>query len=133
MNTPKESEPEPLVTDYLFARAAYDRAKAQLEEAQERLTKQMQADKRKTYKWKADGRLHTLTYVQQHVTEIDEPGLRKALTAKVFDKYTVRKLNRKWMEIAMDTGEVDPVTVSKYVTQKPKRPFVTYTDKMLED
>jgi hypothetical protein len=125
--------PNDLVADYLQARMERDKAQAHLDETQARLIKQMEADQRKTYRWQAGGRQHHLTYVQQHTTEIDEKGLRKALTAKVFDKYTQRKLNRKWMEIAMDAGEVDPVVVSKYVSQKPKRPFLTYTDKVVED
>ena len=64
---------------------------------------------------------HNLTYVQAHTTYVDEIGLRKALKAKIFDSYTKHELDRKAMEAAMDNGEVDPVTVSKYVTERPKK------------
>ena len=92
----------------------------------------MEADQRKSFHWNRDGRAHNLTYVQGHTTYIDEPGLRKALTAKVFDRYTKRVLDRKAMENAMSEGKVDPVTVSKYVTERPKKPYLKYTDKEAE-
>lgn len=89
----------------------------------------MEADQRKSYRWNRDGRAYNLTYVQGHTTYVDEVGLRKALKAKVFDRYTKRVLDRKAMEAAMSNGEVDPVTVSKYVTERPKKAYLNYTDK----
>ena len=47
--------PDDLVADYLQARIARDQALEQFGEAEERLMKQMEADQRKTYKWKAGG------------------------------------------------------------------------------
>jgi len=116
----------PLVDDYLEAKAERDKAQARLDELGERLTKQMEADQRKSYRWNADGVRHTLTYVQAHTTQIDEQGLRKALTAKVFDRYTKRVLDRKSMENAIDAGDVDPVVVSRFVTLRPNKPHLTY-------
>lgn len=124
--------PNELVADFLRARTLRDKAQADFDEAQARLMKQMEADQRKTFKWDAEGVHHNLTFVQQSMTVIDEPGLRKALTAKVFDKYTTRTLNRKAMERAMDEGKVDPITVSRFVTQRPKKPFLSYTEKEVE-
>lgn len=119
----------PLVEEYLRARAARDEAQARLDELSARLIKQMEADQRKSFRWKNRGRSFSLTYVQKHTTMIDERGLRKALTAKVFDRYTKRMLDRKAMEEAMSTGQVDPVTVSRYVTLKPQRTYLEYRDK----
>lgn len=123
------TEPDEKVQEWLSARADYEYYKQRYEDLTEALTKQMEADQRKTFKWNQGGVVKVLTYVQQHQTDIDEPGLRKALTAKVFDRYTVRKLDRKRMEQAMDTGEVDPITVSRFVTQRPKKPYLTYTER----
>jgi hypothetical protein len=124
METPNE-----LVTNYLLARRARDHAQLMLDEAQSRLIKQMEADQRKSFRWKEDGVSRAITYVQKRTTVINEAGLRKALTAKVFDKYTKRVLDRKAMEEAMDTGEVDPVTVLQYVTMKPQRPYLELREK----
>lgn len=120
------TEMDPLLFDYMTARRERDDAQVRLDEAQERLMKQMEADQRKSYRWDNDGVRNTVTWVQSHVTRIDEKGLRKALRAKVFDKYTVRKLDRKAMETAMDAGEVDPVVVSRFVTLQPNIPHLSY-------
>ena len=122
--------PDPLIAEYLEARVERDQAQARVDELGERLMKQMEADQRKSWRWKAGGRQHNLTYVQKSNMVIDEPGLRKALTAKVFDKYTKRVLDRKAMEEAMGDGRVDPVIVSKYVTPKPTKPYLDYRDKV---
>lgn len=116
----------PLVDDYLEARAARDQAQARLDELGDRLVKQMEADQRKSYRWDADGARHTLTYVQSHTTQIDEAGLRRALKARIFDRYTKRVLDRKAMENAIDAGEVDPVVVSRFVRLQPNKPHLTY-------
>jgi hypothetical protein len=123
------TEPNEVVAEYLMARGRYEQAKANLDEATARLVKQMEADQRKSFKWTTNGVARGITYVQQYMTDIDEVGLRKTLKAKTFDRYTKRVLDRKAMERAMDAGEVDPVTVSRFVTQRPKKPFLTYTEK----
>ena len=121
-----------MILQYLEAKTELDQAQSRYEELRDRLVKQMEADQRKYYRWVEDGVVHKLTYVVQHSTLIDEPGLRKALTAKVYDRYTKRVLDRKAMELAMDTGSVDPITVSRFVSQVPKRPFLSYTEKETE-
>ena len=100
-----------------------------MDDAQALLMKQMEADQRKSYKWTADGMSHSVSYTQGHTTVIDERGLRRALGAKVFDRYTVRKLERRAMEKAMDSGEIDPITVSRYVTLKPNKPHLSLIEK----
>lgn len=123
---------EPLVSDYLQARAERDKAQAHLDEVQARLIKQMEQDQRKSFRWEEDGVSRAVTYVAKRTPVIDEAGLRKALTAKVFDRFTKKVLDKKAMEAAMDSGEVNPVTVSKYVTLKPSRPYLEYRAKEIE-
>lgn len=77
-----------------------------------------------------DDTMYRFTYVQPVSVVIDEKGLRKALGARTFDKYTVRKLNRKAMEQAMERGEVSPMVVAKYVTEKPSQPHLKYSVKV---
>ena len=123
----------PLVVEYLSARAARDQAEEVFKDLETRLIKQMEADQRKTYHWSADGQPHTLTYVRGHTTYIDEIGLRKAMGARNFDQYTRKTLDRRAMEKAMDAGEVDPVTVSRFVTLKPKKPYLNHSAKKEEE
>ena len=124
---------DPLLSEYLDAKAAFDLAKARLDVAASELLNSMEDKHQKSYRWTNGDRQRSVTYVRSDRAEIDEKGLRKALTAKVFDKYTVKKLDRKAMEAAMDTGEVDPMIVSKYVTTKPGAPYLKYSERNVEE
>jgi hypothetical protein len=63
-----------------------------------------------------DGR-YKITEVAPERIEVDEHGLRKALTAPVYDKLCDLKLNRNKLELAIAEGRVDPVLVSQYTTK----------------
>ena len=93
----------------------------------------MEKGQRKTLNFTIDGVKHTATYTQRTTNQIDEKGLRKALTAKTFDKYVVKKLDRKALEKAMTDGEVDPVIVAKFVEQVPGKTYLTYRQKKEDD
>jgi hypothetical protein len=55
---------DPLVTDYLQARAERDKAQDHLDEVQARLIKQMEQDQRKNFRWEAGRCVScTVTYV----------------------------------------------------------------------
>ena len=125
--------PQGALAEFLLCRQARDKAQADLDVAQAQLIKQMEADQRKSYKWTVDGMSHIVTYTQTHTTVIDERGLRRALRAKVFDKYTKRVLDRRAMERAMDTGEVDPVIVRAYTTLEPNKPHLTLREKEVQE
>jgi hypothetical protein len=79
-----------------------------------------------------DGR-YRVTHVANERIEVDETGLRKAISAPVFDKLCDLKLNRTKLEIAIAEGRVDPVVVasnSKRTTSKayPKLSLVAGTE-----
>lgn len=93
----------------------------------------MEADQRKTFHWSVNGVPHTLTYVAGKTTYVDEVGLRKALGARAFDRYTVRKLDRRAMEQAIDNFEVDRYVVAKFVSTKPKKAYLTHSHKEEEE
>lgn len=120
---------DPLVKEYLDKRHARDVAQQELDDITQILLKQMQADQRKSFRWTDGDVARTVTYVQKYTTIIDEKRLRRALTARVFDRYTKRVLDRTAMERAMDTGDVDPKTVATCVEQKPMRPYLEYREK----
>lgn len=89
----------------------------------------METDSTKSMKVTVQGMAKQVTYVQTKSYEVDEKGLRKALTAKVFDKYTVKKLERAKLEKAIDDGEVDPMVVARFVAEKPNKPYLRYSEK----
>lgn len=122
-----------LLLDYIDAKRDADRALRRLENAEAKLLNTMEKKQRKTFSFSIDGVKHTATYTQRSTNQIDEKGLRKALTAKVFDKYVVKKLDRKALEKAMTDGDVDPVTVAKFVQQVPGKTYLTYRTRNEED
>jgi hypothetical protein len=87
----------------------------------------------KTVEYEADGLHQQVTYVKPTATKIDEKGLRKALTAKVYDKYTVKKLDRGAMEAAIDRGELDPRLVLRFVSADERQPYQKYSEKKVTD
>lgn len=127
-----EDEQEALI-NYIEAKKDADRAQERLAQAEANLLVQMQAHKRKNLTLASEGRKFSATYTQRTTNEIDESGLRKALTASVFDKFTVKKLDRKALERAMSDGDIDPVVVAQFVKQVPGKTFVTYRVKEVED
>ena len=122
-----------LVREYLIARAEMDKAKVRLDEAAGRLIKQMESDQRKSYRWDTDGVRRAITYKQAHRTEIDERGLRRALTARVFDKYTKKVLDRRKMEEAIGTGVIDKVTVAQFASDNPGQPYLEYREREISE
>lgn len=89
-------------------------------------------DKKSTTQ-RRDGRRFTFTVARKTSTTVDEVGLRKALGAKVYDKFTERKLKNKKLEEAVELGKVDGLTVAKYLTVTQGDPYVTFTDKEDDD
>lgn len=116
------------LAEYLSAKADADRSQSRLSKATNDLIYWMEANRRKTIKTYIN-ELQTaqITYTQRTSYEINELGLRRALKAKTYDKYTVRKLDRKKLEAAMETGEVDPMAVAPFVAPKPGKPYLTFT------
>lgn len=69
------------------------------------------------------------TYVRRTTVEVDEAGLRKSLGAKVYDKYTDSRLNRRRLEQALEAGEVEVTAVSPFVSEKVGAAHLRWTEK----
>ena len=127
-----EDHENQILNDYLAAKSAFDQAQRHLEQMQQALIDDMQEHQVKSLKVTANGVLRSVTFVQRETPTIDEKGLRKALTAKVYDRYTVKKLDRKQLETAMDAGELDPMVVLRFVEMKKSKPYLNYTERASE-
>lgn len=119
---------DPVLEEYLDAKAELSRVTKRYDLAQQALLDQMEEKHQKSYKWIREGRTRQVTYVKSERSVIDEKGLRKALTAKVFDKYIEKKLNRKKLEEAMNEGVVDPMVVAQHVTTVPGKAYLRFTE-----
>lgn len=68
------------------------------------------------------------TYKQNTSIQIDEVGLKKAVGAKVWPHITTAKVDRAKLETAIDKGEIPAETVGQYLTTRPSRPYIQYTE-----
>ena len=133
-DTPDEDpEESDLLDEYIAARRNFEAAERHFKIKQEELANQMAAAHQKSMTYTKNGRIFGVTFVQRSTYELDEKGLRKALTAKVYDRFTEKKLNRKALEEAMSRQEIDPMVVSKYVEEKKGSPYLRYTEKDAEE
>lgn len=123
-----DADYEDMLDEYLSAKAAADRANDHLRVTEARLLEYMEREQLKTAVLEDSDLVHRVTFVQREVIKIDEKGLRRALRAKVYDRFTVRKLDRKALEGAMERGEVDPMIVSQHVTVEKSSPYLRYTE-----
>lgn len=87
----------------------------------------MRANQQKSMSMDDGEVVHKITYTQGTKITYDEAGLRKALGAKKFDSYTNRVLDKPRFRKAVTDGELDQVTVAKYIQVEENAPFVKYT------
>lgn len=72
---------------------------------------------------------YTTTVTSKPTYHFNEAGLRKALTAPVYDKYTVRKLDTKKLKEAVEQGDLDSALVAQYTESSYSDPFIKLTTK----
>jgi hypothetical protein len=116
-----------LLEGYIEARERRDAAQAAYKAREEALLQWMEANRRKSVKIDDGREVFTATYTRQHRSDIDEKGLKKALTAPIYYKYTKRVLDKKLLDGAVADGSVSPMTVARFVTEKPSAPFIKFT------
>ena len=77
----------------------------------------------------ADGRTLKATRVQNVRTSIDDLALKAAVTAPLWNKITVRTLDKTKVEAFIGSGELDPSIVAQCSTETPSSPFIKITDR----
>lgn len=116
------------VTNLRIAKEVAEQAQEALEEAQYLVLTLMTQRGVKTSVVAMEDARYRLTAVYGERLEVNEPSLRKALTAPVFDKLCDLKLNRTKLELAIAEGRVDPVVVAGHTTHRSNKPFVRLTE-----
>lgn len=125
-----EDDIESMILAVQAARSKMEHYQDQLSRQQKVLTDYMEANQRKTLRVSdGEGFVVQATYKQQTSVKIDEDGLRKKMGAPNFDKYTVKKLDRKKLEAALDDSEALRLVVAPYVTVSKSAPFIQMTVK----
>lgn len=116
------------VQQYRVARSNLDYAKQVLEKAESDLLNTMAEGQHKSFTINQGDRQSKVTYVQTETVRVNEAGLRKALGARTFNKYTVRKVDKTKLEDGIARGELDGNIVSEYCEIKKSKPYIRYTE-----
>ena len=118
-----------LVDQAIFARTNYEAAKQRHERCQAEVALAMtDAGHKTTMARTPDGTLYKVTYVAAERAVFDEPGLRKALGAKVYDKLCAKpKLDRVKVDSAVRAGTLDATILAQHVTIETNRASIRYS------
>lgn len=121
------------VDDYLRAREAADRADEWVKKAEARLLAVLEEQGVKSTTLVKDNIKYTTTVTSRTQIVYDEPGLKKALGYKAFEKLTTPKLDRAKLSAAIDEGRLDPSVVAQHSTVNPGARSVRLTRKVADD
>ena len=66
--------------------------------------------------------------MQTETTKIDEEGLRKALGVKLWNKITVKKVDKAKLTTTIADGEISPELASGFLTVQKNKPYIRYTE-----
>lgn len=75
----------------------------------------------------AEGEVFRATVVSGETTTIDADALRAKIGARAFNKLTVRKVDMKKVEEALDNGSLTPAVVAEFTTVKARATYPKLT------
>ena len=76
-----------------------------------------------------DGRTLKATRVQNVRVTIDDQALKSVVAPPLWNKITVRTLDKTKVEAFIGSGELDPAVVAQCSTETPSSPFIKITDR----
>jgi len=122
-----------LTVAFAELQAKADEAARAANDVKKVLAEALEQDQIKTHEVQDGGKIYRATFLQAVVPIIDETGLEKELGSDVYDRYTKKVLDKKALERAMESNEVDPVKVGKHVTERRNAPSVRFTVRAADD
>lgn len=105
-------------------RNARDDADQRYRAAAEALMARMDDEGRKSVVVRNGDKTITAARMQVSRVVIDEPALKKRVGAKLWEKISVRVLDRKKLDAFIATGEVAPETVADVSTNAVNAPYI---------
>jgi hypothetical protein len=121
------------VRQVIEAREAEAKAHEQVKHAEAALAELLAEQQLKTARLQVGNHAYTATVTSRVSHTFDESGLRKALTAKVFDRFTIRKLDAKALKQAVEEGRVDPAVVAQYTQEHTSPPYIQVRSREIND
>ena len=90
----------------------------------------MDAEGMATHSWTGeDGVAAKVALVKASTMVFDEAKLKKAVGAEAWKKITTPKLDKDLLEAAIKMGVVDANTVAACTEERPKKPYLKFTEK----
>lgn len=96
----------------------------EIDRYESKLVHLLEAKKRKTVEVNGT----RFTVVRREIVRWNEPGLKRALGARVFNKLTTAKLDTKKLDAAIAAHQVDPLQVVAYGEVVPGKTYVKVTE-----
>lgn len=114
----------------LAARAAKNRlidAQLEYDQAEIRLVEVLRSNERKSTTVSDGDKMVRATVTQRETVKVDEPSLRKAVGAKVFDALCTKKLSTSLLKEAVAEGVVDAVVVAQHSQVTMGKAYITFS------
>lgn len=112
------------------AKQRKNEAEAEIQSLTKLLTESMTAGEMRKLQTNVPDGILIGTLVTPSTVEIDEPRLKRQLGAKVWKKVTKQVLDRKLLDDALSTGEVDIAVVAQCSQEKFRSPYIKLTTKV---
>jgi len=116
------------LTRFIDAKKAADHAKRELEAAEEELIDALRTAGDKSTSLTEGDKVQRATVVQTETTKIDEDGLRKAVGVKLWNKITVKKVDKAKLTTTIADGEISPELASGFLTVQKNKPYIRYSE-----
>lgn len=114
----------------LAARAAKNRlidAQLEYDQAEARLVEVLRENERKSTTVSDGDKMIKATVTQRENVKVDEPALRKAVGAKVFDGLCTKKLSNTLLREAVSEGVVDAIVVAQHSQVSLGKAYITFS------
>jgi hypothetical protein len=131
MRIRRSQEDSDMLGAVLAAQVAKDRmieAEESFKKAQARLVEMIKEKDQKSTSVRAGNTIIKATVVQAEQVKIDEPGLRKALGAKVYDDLCVKKIDKNKLREAVTEKKVDAVVVAQHTEVSLGSAYIKFSE-----
>jgi len=118
---------EELVAEWQIADAALKIAKENFDKKTNDLASHMLLEGIKSDLVNVHDKDYKVTVVESERLKIDEDHLIKAIGKRIYNKVSVRKVDKKLLETAIKNGEINPAAISGSVVISKSTPYLRVT------
>jgi transcriptional antiterminator Rof (Rho-off) len=113
-----------MVAEWQVAKATLEAAKERYDKITNDIAQQMLVEGVKSDLVHVHGTDYKVTVVQSETLKVDEDSLVKALGKRMYNKVSVRKVDKKMLELAIKDGEISPQAVANSMVISKSTPYI---------